>query len=73
MDVTAVRQNRLVQIDYTNYKGERRWRTVRPMKIWFGVSVWHPGEQWFLHADDMDKSQVRDFSLATIHAWAPAE
>jgi len=67
--IAAPRQEREVWIDYTNYKGERRWRLVRPMNVWFGTSAWHRGTQWFLHADDVEKGQVRDFEMASIHAW----
>jgi predicted DNA-binding transcriptional regulator YafY len=66
-----VPDNRNILIDYTNYKGERRWRLVRPMNIWFGISVYHHQPQWFMHADDVEKSQVRDFALTCIHAVQP--
>ena len=32
----------VVTIDYTNYRGERAYRTVLPVRIWFGETEWHP-------------------------------
>jgi hypothetical protein len=33
------------------------------VRLWFGTSEWHPEEQWFLQAFDMDKREERDFAL----------
>ena len=40
---------------------------IIPNRIWFGASKWHDGEQWFLHAHDVEKDEVRDFALVDIH------
>ncbi len=41
-------------------------RTIEPIKIWFGSTQWHPQEQWFLKAMDLDKNFERDFALLDI-------
>lgn len=59
-----------VCIDYTNHRGERRWRNVEPRKLYWGRTEWHPEPQWLLHAFDLDKMEDRDFAMAGIHQWA---
>lgn len=58
-----------IAIDYTNHRDERRHRFVLPIKIWFGVTDWHPAPQWFLRAFDFEKMKSRDFAMLKIHAW----
>lgn len=60
-----------VVLDYTNWKGDRRLRRVRPGQLWFGLSEWHGDRQhWFLRAIDIETMQVRDFLLSNIHSMA---
>ena len=63
-----------VWIDYTNYKGERRWRHVRPTfsGLIFSSSEWHSKRQWLLQAFDYEKKDRRSFAMADIHAWRDA-
>lgn len=58
-----------VSIDYTNYRGERRARLIRPLSLYFGTTDWHPTPQWLLHAVDCEKGEVRDFAMSSIHSW----
>lgn len=58
-----------VYIDYTNYRGERSVRFVRPSEIWFGSTEFHPIAQWLLRAYDLDKDAERDFAFLDIHQW----
>lgn len=62
-----------LRIDYTNWRGERKWRVVIPSEVWFGSTPHHPNLQWFLNAYDTDKEQTRDFALLDIHAFAQAD
>lgn len=66
---------RTIWIDYTNYRGERAWREIEPTDarpaLWFGHTEWHPQDQWLLAAYDIEKRAVRDFAVASIHAWSP--
>ncbi len=55
-----------VTIVYTNYRGETAERKIRPIKIWFGKTEWHPEPQWLLDAFDYDKNAERSFALKDI-------
>lgn len=59
-----------VKFIYTNYKGSTRERTVTPVEIFFGSSLWHVEEQWILRAIDVEKGE-RDFALKDIFNWRP--
>jgi hypothetical protein len=59
--------DRRIRIDYTNWRGERRWRVVEPKELWFGATPHHPEHQWFLRATDPEKGEERDFALRDIH------
>jgi len=56
-------------LDYTNWQGERRVRRISPQGLWFGVSEFHDGEQWFIRALDLDRDDrpMRDFAMSGIH------
>lgn len=51
------------RITYTNYRGETAERTITPKRVWYGISEWHSGPQWFLTAFDHDKNADHDFAL----------
>lgn len=60
-----------VQIDYTNYRGERSIRIIRPLRIIFENNEWHPDTQWLLEAEDGEKLAIRMFAIKDIHSWKP--
>lgn len=60
---------REVMIDYTNWRGERSLRRIRPLQIDFENNEWHPETQWLLLAIDVDKGEPRAFALKNIHKW----
>jgi hypothetical protein len=65
---------RHVQIDYTNWRGERRMRYVIPLCINFEVNRYHPEPQWILWATDVEEKEERilkQFSMKNIHDWRP--
>lgn len=69
-----VHTNDIVEIDYTNWKGERTKRRIKPQLIYFGWNDWHNGAtQWFLLALDVDKHAERHFAMANIHSWKAAD
>lgn len=55
-------------IDYTNHRGERAWREIRPLAVRFGSSEWHPAQQYLLGAWDVEKGAERTFAMKDIHA-----
>jgi predicted DNA-binding transcriptional regulator YafY len=59
----------LVRILYTNWRGERRMRLIRPIGIAHQSTPWHPKKQWVLHAHDEEKQETRLFAMNAIEAW----
>lgn len=49
-------------VDYTNWRGETARRVIRPIRMWWGKTEWHPEKQWMLTAWDCEKNAVRDFA-----------
>jgi predicted DNA-binding transcriptional regulator YafY len=61
-----------VEIDYTNWRGERSVRVVQPKAIFWGQNQWHPEPQWLLAATDPGKgNELRNFAMKDIHSWRP--
>lgn len=62
-----------VTIDYTNWRGERRTRRIKPIRFYYGEVSWHPGPQWLVDAIDLDRpdgdDRVRTFAMSGIHGW----
>jgi hypothetical protein len=68
-DITTVKDQEVV-IDYTNWRGERRLRTIIPTgAIDFADTQWHPTRQWLLQALDPEDGKVKMFALSDIHSW----
>lgn len=63
----------VVTFDYTNHRGEQSRRVVRPIRIWYGSTAWHPEAQWMLEGFDVGKSATRDFIMSQIRNWSPRE
>lgn len=53
----------LVTVIYTNYRGEIAVRRIRPMRVYFGATEYHPEPQWLVEAMDIDKEAIRIFAL----------
>ncbi len=51
---------------YTNYRGEKSLRRVRPLRMWWGATPYHPRPQWLLSAIDLDKAEERIFAVADM-------
>jgi len=72
-DYLKSKENRMdVIIDYMNWKGERKKRTIRPHSIFYGATEWHPKNQWLLRATDLEKQRLRVFAIKDIHSWEDA-
>ena len=59
-----------VTIDYTNWRGERGHRYVRPIRMEWGSNEWHREPQWLLIAYDAERRAERAFAMSCIHSWA---
>lgn len=55
---------------YTNYRGEREIRHVKPISVWYGSTEYHPKSQWFLKAHCYDRDAERDFALTDCSSFA---
>jgi hypothetical protein len=58
-------------IDYTNWRGERRERTIRPLHggLNHTKNQYHQEPQWLLQAVDVEDGKVKTFAMAGIHGW----
>jgi predicted DNA-binding transcriptional regulator YafY len=64
--------DRVVIIDYTNWRGQRSQRRILPLSIVFKATEWHKEPQWLLYAWDKTKREYRYFALKDIHMWKPS-
>lgn len=62
-------ENKIVVINYTNWKGVTAFRRIIPIEIFFGSTEWHKEEQWLLKAYDVDKNAERSFAVKDIKSW----
>jgi predicted DNA-binding transcriptional regulator YafY len=62
----------IVTFRYVNHKGREAQRRVRPIRLWFGSTAWHPESCLLLEACDIDKNATRDFSMQNITDWRKA-
>lgn len=62
-------EEKIIEIVYTNYKGETSKRRILPVKIWYGSTDWHKDKQWLLDAFDLGKDALRNFALKDISNW----
>jgi len=52
---------------YMNHRGEFSNRRVIPRAVAYGITDYHPQPGWFLIAHDLDKNEIRTFSLNGIN------
>jgi len=62
----------LFEILYTNYRGEKDWRCIQPVRVWFGATEWHSEPQWLLDAVDKARDVERSFAMKDIEVVRPA-
>lgn len=61
--------NRNVEIDYTNWRGERSKRLIHPVDLIFTSNAWHLNKQWLVKAIDLETGDHRTFAMVNIHSW----
>ena len=61
---------KFVDIDYTNWRGERGIRMIRPLRIEWASNQWHPEPQWLLIAHDAKTNSDRTFAMQNIHSFS---
>jgi len=70
---------RVLEIVYTNWRGETAVRRIIPVGLRFAATQWHPAEQYLIDALDADRldqgaseqDAARSFALADIHHIIP--
>lgn len=65
-----------VDVDYTNYRGERRQRRIEPVQgqMHFNYNEFHSEPQWLLTALDISgDGTLKTFAMAQIHSWKPVK
>jgi hypothetical protein len=56
-----------IRMLYKNHRGVTRVRLVLPNSLWYGKTQYHPDNQWFMEAKDLeDNMYVKDFSIKDI-------
>lgn len=63
-------KDKMIQILYTNHRGETSVRQILPIEIVFISTEWHSNQQWLLRAYDFNRKAERRFALQNIHAWS---
>lgn len=58
-----------VLIDYTNWRGKRRKRLIRPVHLEFENNEYHSDTEWTLYADDLEDGIRKGFPMSQIHEW----
>jgi hypothetical protein len=59
-----------VIIDYTNWRGERSSRRVRPSgEMSFAGNQWHPEPQWLFEAYCYEDTCHKWFAMSGVHEW----
>lgn len=61
-----------VRIVYTNHRGTKAARVIRPIAMRFGSTQWHPKRQWLMQAWDYGKEAERTFALCDVSEWEDA-
>lgn len=65
-----------VDVDYTNYRGERRGRRIEPVdgQLQFNYNEYHSEPQWLIIALDITgDGTLKTFAMAQIHSWKPVK
>ncbi len=60
---------RIVRFTYTNWRGVKSERRVRPLDLEFKTTPWHPKRQWFIKAIDYDRKRIRYFAMKDMGKW----
>ena len=65
--------DKVVVVDYTNYRGDRAWRLLSPHNFTFAKTQYHPRDQFLFAAFDLIKGEERTFAMEGVHAWLSIE
>lgn len=68
-DLAPNRVGEIVEILYTNYRGETARRRIVPGELRYGSTEFHPEPQWLLDALDVEKGVQRTFAMRDVKEW----
>lgn len=71
--MVRIEEHKIIEILYTNWRGDMEKRRIIPERIYFSQTQWHSREQWVMDAYDVGKEGNRTFALKDIQAWLPQE
>lgn len=60
---------KIVNLDYTNHRGERKHYDIRPTGRFVTDETYHPAVPYLIEGVDVARNVVRTFDPARIHAW----
>jgi predicted DNA-binding transcriptional regulator YafY len=61
--ITSNGVHQTIRIWYTNHRGERALREIKPVRLRWGEVEWHPGARWLVDAFDWERGAERTFAL----------
>jgi predicted DNA-binding transcriptional regulator YafY len=61
-------QTQRVAFTYTNWKGITKQRRAIFFRMFIGANEYHPEPQWLMEGHDLDKEEIRTYSLKDITA-----
>ncbi|WP_182006262.1 hypothetical protein [Priestia aryabhattai] len=61
--MTRMHGGLLIKFDYVNWRGEKGNRTARVNSVYYGLTEYHPEEQWLLEGLDLAKNEIRIFAM----------
>jgi predicted DNA-binding transcriptional regulator YafY len=67
----GVAKDQVVQIVFTDSRGQRSARRIMPDRIWFGCTDWIREPQWLLDAYDLDRGTLRSYAMRSIENFTP--
>jgi hypothetical protein len=67
----AIQYRPPAHIDYTDWRGVRRWRYINPITAIYGANELFLEPCWMLMATDaeVDERKILFFKMANIHEW----
>lgn len=63
----------IITVLYRNHRGNVANRHIRPIRMWFGSTCFHPQPQWFIECFCLSKQATRDFALLGFCADGQAQ
>jgi predicted DNA-binding transcriptional regulator YafY len=58
-----VKNGSYLEFNYVNWEGLTSYRKVKVKRIYFGFTEYHKQDQWLMEALDLDKNELRTFSM----------